>query len=337
MLKRTLLLAALLSAPAQAEVYQGTLGTYPIALQLEKDFTGKYAYLSKGLSLELKGQNQQGTVTLTEQVFDREAGGFKTTGRFQLKPIQNGYSGTWKAPNSQKTLSVQLKKFTPTTAFKIPVSGGLKKLQQEDPYAFLILNHPWITLRNGSVQEPRSKVTYPRVKNRMQLNLTLQDLQLKEATNALDCLSLGEGSGGSQEWDSNTSVTYQNTVLYSIRTDTYLYCGGAHPDTMSTGHVLDLKTGKKITLGQLWDRLTPQKQRALYMEHNIKQADPDCIEALKTDPSDTFEWNLTSKGLALWPNFLPHVVAACGETVVLPYNTLKAYARAGSPYLNTLR
>ncbi|GEM46120.1 DUF4163 domain-containing protein [Deinococcus cellulosilyticus] len=336
MFKRILLALALTTTPTLAQVYQGSIGTYSIVMQLEKDLSGKYAYLSKGLSLELKGQQHQGTLTLTEQVFDREKGGVKTTGTFQLKSTGQGYTGTWKAPGSAKSLQVQLKPVPTTASYKLPVSSGLKKLQQEDPYNFTLLNHPWVKLKDGTVQEPFSKVEYPRLTGRPQLNLALQDLQLQEAAYALDCLSMGEGFDGA-EWDSRTRVTLQNTVLYSIRTDTYMYCGGAHPDTMSTGHVFDLKTGRKLTLSAFWDKLTPSKQRALYMERYVQQADPDCVNALQGETSDTFEWTLTPKGLALWPNFLPHVMAACGEEVILPYSALKAYARSGSVYLKTLR
>ncbi|GGJ32606.1 hypothetical protein [Deinococcus roseus] len=327
------LLLLLCSSPALAQVYQGQIGPYPIVLQLEKDFTGKYAYLKKGLSIELKG-HKQGTLTLMEQVFDLEAGGFKNTGTFKLKPSGKGWAGTWSAPGSQKTLSVQLNPYK-ATALKLPASDGLKKLQQTDPYTFTLLNHPWETLKNGWVREPYSKVQYPRVKGQFRLNLALQDLQVQEAASALACLSMAGTSEG--HWESNPEVTYQSQTLYSLKVDTGYYCGGAHPDSFTSGHVLDVKTGKQLALKDFWSKLTAQKQRDLYLQTYLKKADADCKDVLQQDPSDSFEWHLTRKGLALWPNFLPHVAAACAEEVVLPYSSLQTYGTPGSAHLKNLQ
>lgn len=334
MYRTLLMLTPLLSAPAFAQVYQGTVGPYPIVLKLEKDLSGKYAYLSQGLSIELKGK-QDKQLLLTEQIFQIDTGQYKTTGTFTLKRSGQGWTGSWKAPGRQSTLVVKLQPFK-AGKIHLPDSTGLQKLLKADPYTFAILNHPWTTRKDGWVQEPRSKVTYPRVKNALALNRTLQDLQLEEATMALECRSMGGGSDLTS-WDSQTTITYQNTTLYSQQTTSSMFCGGAHPSVNTTGTTLDARTGKDVPLKMLWSKLTTEEQHLLYLKAYPRAGEQECLDVLMDSRGSEYTWYLTKNGLALFPNFLPHVAYACAEEVVVPYAALDEYANQSSPYLKTLK
>ena len=109
------------------------------------------------------------------------------------------------------------------------------------------------------------------------------------------------------------------------------------------GRTLDQKSGQLLTLsgkpGTLWPSLTPAILQKMYLAGYPKDADSECVDAVKGNdaPDDSgFELFLTRGGLTLAPTFLPHVVAACGEEVTVPYSALRRYANAGSPYFKDL-
>lgn len=115
-----------------------------------------------------------------------------------------------------------------------------------------------------------------------------------------------------------------------------MYCGGAHPDAYTTGVTIDTRTGKEVTLlgapGTLWPSLSAAKLQALYLARyptDDNSADAtECRDALAgNDGKDTeygfpYALYLTRQGLAVQPNYLPHVAAGCAEVITLPYTDL---------------
>ncbi|WP_309570110.1 hypothetical protein [Deinococcus sp.] len=333
-----------LPAGARDGVYRGSLGGRPIALQVSlEDFDGlRYFYERIGVDIQLTAFHQGHALILQEEVHKQLSGDAVVTGCFTLTPAGSGLKGTWHAPASPGArLSVSLDALDVSKLpLNLPSTPGLLKLRHDDPLAFLKLNRAWVKAPDGrSVREPYSQLTYPRLPGgSAALNGALQDRQLRNAADALDCrsqLSQDAQRDTTDGYQLTTSVTLLRPTLISLREDVYYYCGGAHPDDFTVGLILDRATGKGVPLTQLWPTLNAAKQEALYLAHPAQGLDPDCREVLTAGGLE-FTAHLRPVGLSLTPTSLPHVVSACGDTAVIPYAELRALVNRASPYLRDL-
>ncbi len=330
-------------APAWARnaAYRGTLGGHPIALQLQLTpgrFESRYFYERRSLDITLE-EFRSGEQLILQETVRRERGGDSVvTGCFTLMPTDSGLKGTWQAPGG-RAQPVTLAAFDPLkTPLKAPDSPGLQRLRREDPLAFLKFNRAWVRTPT-SVREPLSGLSYPRVANASgPLNAALQDRLLENAVSALDCRSLlpqdlqADPAAG---YELRAALTLQKTRLVSLREDVYYECGGAHPDSFTLGVLLDRRTGASVPVTALWPKLSAARQKTLYLKAVSGSLEPDCREVL-TERASRFTAYLSAAGLHLTPTDLPHVVAACADTAVLPYATLRAEANAASPYFADL-
>ena len=326
---------------ARAGTYRGTLGTLPVALSLDPKGESRYFYEGRSLDLFLEARRSGNALVLEESV-RRDLGGEPVvTGCFSLMPAPGGLKGTWQAPGASAPLEVTLAPLDAARLpLRLPLSPGLSALRREDPLAFLKLNRAWVTLPGGrAVREPLSGVTYPRVPGASGvLNAALQDRQLRHAADALDCRAmLPESAQKDPENGYNLSagLTLSNARLLSLREDVSYYCGGAHPDNWTEGVILDRMTGRAVPLTTLFPKLNAARQKALYLSAVKAKVDAECLDVLRED-ADEFTAHLSATGVNLTPSGLPHVVAACAETVTLPYATLRGDANLGSPIVKTL-
>jgi hypothetical protein len=150
-----------------------------------------------------------------------------------------------------------------------------------------------------------------------------------------------------QEGEGSTSV--MRTIRVTMRGPRYLSfvatdyfdCHGAHPDTDTVALVYELKTGAPVNWGALLPaaligkaaidtagdgtRLGMASSAALqqlYLKgHKI---DPDCVEPLSEPGLEFIFWpDAEQGGLAIQPASLPHVVAACGDSMTIPLARLR--------------
>ncbi|THF85971.1 hypothetical protein E7T09_15455 [Deinococcus sp. KSM4-11] len=294
------------------------------------------------MDIQLTPFHQGSALILQEEVRKQAAGETVVTGCFTLSPAGTGLKGTWRAPAKLGTsLPVVLNAVAVVRMpLKLPSTPGLLRLRHDDPLTFLKLNRAWVRASGGqSVREPVSQLAYPRVLGgSAALNGALQDRQLQHAADALDCRSqLAEDMQGdlSNGYDLTATVPYLSARLVSVREDVYYYCGGAHPDNYTHGLILDRATGREVKVTQLWPGLSAAKQEALYLAHPAPDLDPDCRDVLTAGGLE-FTVHLSSAGLNLTPTSLPHVVAACGDTAVIPYSEVKALADTHLPYYKDL-
>lgn len=329
-------------APAWAKsaAYRGTLGTLPIALQLTPGrFESRYFYERRSLDISLEEFRSGEQLILQEAVRLERGGDSVVTGCFTLMPAGTGLKGTWQAPGGRAAQPVTLSPLNALTLpLKAPNSPGLQRLRRDDPLAFLKFNRAWVRTAS-SVREPLSGLSYPRVANASgPLNAALQDRLLENAVSALDCRSLlpqdlqADPAAG---YELRAALTLQKTRLISLREDVYYECGGAHPDNFSLGLILDRATGREVSPAVIWPKLTAARMQTLYLTGVRRQVEADCLDVLTQSPLE-FTVNLKPAGLNLTPTSLPHVAAACAETVVVPYAALRADANAAGPYFADL-
>ncbi len=130
------------------------------------------------------------------------------------------------------------------------------------------------------------------------------------------------------------------TPGFMVEADSEGYdCGGAHPDSGVTYQTWDLRKGEKINLydgftkaaltqtvnGTGASQYTTVAYSPPFMAMILRAFpahDPDCKEAVAT--ADAWTARLTAKGMAFTPD-LPHVVAACVDDAVVPFDRLTPY------------
>ena len=337
-------------------IYQGTLGTQAITLELagtvsqDSEHADRYAYDRHGVGIALeRGRAADRTANYSlvgvESVFQGDGSGARAC--LNLAADGDGLKGTWSTPDGRKKLPVTLSRVNVNIMpLALPSSPGLLKLRSTDPFTFVALNRAWTRVAGGA-REPLTGVTYPRVAGgAAALNAALQDNQLKLAADALDCLS---GNGVNLQTGADYSgagtLSWKSARLVSLHEEVAYYCGGAHPDNYTAGVTLDTRTGAAVKLagkpGTLWPALNARKVQALYLAGYPRGGDvADCLDSVSSpDISteyDNYTLYLSAKGLALWPSYLPHVVQACAEVVTVPYARLRTLADPKSVYFRDL-
>ena len=331
-------------------VYRGTLGTQRVTLELTRDggeqqseHPDRYSYDRYGLDIALtRGRPTNRTavyaLAAVEAVFTGD--GQVARGCLDLSADGTGLRGQWRSPDGRTRLHVTLNRVDAARVpLALPSSPGLLNLRSSDPYTFLKLDRPWQKV-TGGLKEPLTGVTYPRVQGgSAALNAALQDLQLKLVTSAFDCRGgYGTNLENGTDFTGSGTLSWQSASLVSLHEDAQYFCGGAHPDAYTSGVTLSARTGRPVPLaaqpGAVWPALNAPKLQALYLAAYPSGGDTaDCRDLLASaegragDPLP-YELYLTRAGLAVWPNFLPHVALACAEVVTVPYAKLRALANS---------
>ena len=331
-------------------IYQGMLAGKRISLQVigkratqeRYDPTDRYTYDQHGIDIQLnRGRTRGGALLLAEFTADYPA--LNARGCFELRPGAGGLVGKWYTPDKARTYPLTLSPVNVAAMpLALPSTPGLLALRRSDPFIFLKLNRPWKTVKGGVI-EPLSRVSYPRGAGAA-LNAALQDRQLSLAADALDCSAGAFASFGDADPQGNTTVgtaTFRSAHLLSIREGYEADCGGAHPDSGTVGRTLDQQTGQLLILSgtpdSLWAKLTPTMLLKVYLAGYPKDQDPECRAAVSDEVPNEQRFRAVPdppgpdarRPMAI----LPHVVAACGEEVTVPYSALRRYADAGSAVL----
>lgn len=348
-------LSLLCSAPGVAEsaigtsVYVGTIGNLPVVMQFGVQDSA-YFYTRHGLSISLSRQKQGSALLLQEHLSSALDQGDVTTstGSMRLAARPNGWSGTWQAAGKGPRLPVRLSLATVTPLDGSLVSStGFQKLQRQDLFNYLRLNHAWTQGAPGvhsaglpTVREPLSGVSYPRVPGATPVNAALQDLQAQDALDALDCQASAPDGSPQAAWDVQTQVTRLSTKLLSLQTVGTAFCGGAHPGDVAMAETLDLQTGQPVDVRTLFAGLTDAQLRDAYLA-SYPKSNPSCADAVKQlltqtpDPLTPTSF-LSNSGLSLWLPDLPHVAFACNAAVTLSFASVKAAFRGDQAILADL-
>lgn len=186
-------------------------------------------------------------------------------------------------------------------------------------------------------------------KNRNIVNPVLEKIQIENTLNQLNCSSDFEyNMGGNIEYD--TELTFLNNNLLGFKTSSNWYCGGAYPDNATTGYLIDLNTGKNFEIDEIiaFDKsVTTEKESNFdtWVKYRQNYFAPKLFAIVNSEqhfqkPKDNDEdscdmtdldrwwgdetWVYTEKGIEFTPSF-PHVIRACTETYLVPFEKLKKY------------
>jgi len=294
---------------------------------------------------------------------------FKTTHKLEDGQL----SGTYTLLKGDKTLPMTLKPVS-STDLKGPLSNPqLAGWKKNNPYLFLKFDRPLLRgqypvnasssssadlpLKNvlgkvGGVgfyfmSEPKSKISLPRLEGALyaKVNTALTGHQLEVAANVLEC----NVSEPDHSFQYVPALRLATPRLVSVQAAVDLFCGGAHPTTYTDALTLEVSSGKKLELEDLY-RFAPlpagvnlqtfepfekydafASARKKVLETLIYAQRPDLKKKGECYGPDTgldawksLYWWLSDKGLVLESDF-PHVAAACTEAVTLPYALLEKY------------
>ena len=152
---------------------------------------------------------------------------------------------------------------------------------------------------------------------------------------------------GHDGWSRDVTVTMRGPRYLSLTAQDSFYCGGAHPDAGRLVLVYDLATGSPVS----WARLLPAPmirtarldaaadgtrigviQSSMLQDYYVKArrsankdpADADCTDIVE-DPDLKFSlWpDAQAGGIRIEPEGLPHAVAVCGDSVLIPAAALR--------------
>ncbi|WP_260962372.1 hypothetical protein [Pseudomonas citri] len=370
----TLLLALCSTADAEdsKRVFTGTLGKIPIVLELStqpvNSVTGRYFYEKYHRDLELSGSRQEDTLTLTEG--NTRYGDDKPQPTLMLQETGNGWQGEWKSPEG-KVLPIQLNEARPP----VPAADALPfiaALAQSDPYEYLrlrglklkpgkkdsFMGHDlqWWTQPESSLSMFSIESGYPPA-SQQRINQQLLGRLWSEVISYHECLLQ---SSENSEFDQDVSPQFLSPEVVSLNISTRYYCGGAHPDFVSSPINLDVRTGRSLSLEDvLWvgkgkpllrvdsassgeedsaqttyqrEVLTPwliKQFTTLYPNEMRKPTDEDGCDYTEESIWDYSNWHFTAEGLLLLPSF-GRVQRNCDDPgwSVLPYAVVKQYPGA---------
>lgn len=315
------------------KVFKGTIyGDRPsyVEMKLKREgnqITGTYFYTKVRKDIQVKG-----TVDGKNKFKMEETADGKVTGVFEgdWKDTESNpvivLEGTWKKPGSNETLSF----YAYEQPIEINGDGTIesKTINDDNKNKKIGINVEYPTLKGfGEKGEAINKDIFNAV------NAEILSFK-KSANEAVKDIPADSEIGCSLDAGYTTMIATDDVISFDCTVSIYL--GGAHPNSYEKTLTYDLKTGRKVTLSELF------KSKSDY----LKRISDYSIEALKKqqrDPENQIEpdvewitkgaapeadnygsWNIAKKGLVI--TFDPYQVApyAAGpQVVVVPYKVLK--------------
>ena len=319
-----LLLAAAAHAadPAWRGLWRGTVGKQQVMVCLDQD-DARYYYLRNPGYLALKLETPSGTRWT-------ESSKGKLTGNWQLDgPAGGQLSGTWTAPKGGHALPIQLQRIAATDDTLLcssPVFYAPRVEAQPvnpgKPRKFEGKQYRELSALKGDIVGLELLETAPTY---AALNRTLKAQFLQEISNHFDCeASAEESEAPGADYSSHLQPVFWTNRWLAVAEQSEYFCGGAHPDGGYMVTTYDLAKGTEAKL-ENWLKLSkdefPQGLRQLILRQ-AGNIDKDCADVLADNASYSI-WP-SRGGLAFYPH-LPHVVAACADTFVVPYQALRPW------------
>lgn len=182
------------------------------------------------------------------------------------------------------------------------------------------------------IQLPRL-TSFPDAAVMRTVNADLDDVRRSLIEKARECR--GDGHNES-DWEDLARVDLFTRDVLSIYIGISYYCGGPHPGDEYMPLTYNMRTGKRFDFqkdaAQLFlDGTFPFDDLLnLYREHYGAPGDCD-LSLIKSDIVDQLYVHLGADGLIINPD-LPHVFAACGPEVVVPFKDLKSLVKPDNPF-----
>lgn len=335
-----------------ARVYEGSVGSAPIVLKLERSegsVFGDYFYRSKRFDIALNGEAKktgaQGRVTLQSHI---------TGDRFSLEPSGSGYAGSLTTAKG-KTLPVELREVAAAPGnLPADLPEGLDLYEKTRLAGLALTPEKSETIAGRNIRwhvEPVSGQRLFRVESGYgapvleTLNKRLAQIQWRNVSEYFGCPSMEGGAGVESK---EIGAPYISDAYVSVAVNEDWSCAGAaHPDFGIEAHSFDAKTGREIELDDLlkYGRgPVPAKDSDRWYEYRSKTFAPALVALLerlypkemavpkKEDDCDYADaevwsfpaWRLTEKGLYVGASFA-RVMRVCDnpEWSVIPWSELK--------------
>ena len=235
----------------------GTLGTSEVIMDINRNgnsVKGAYYYQKYGSPISLVGEIKNGTIILKEK-----------TGTFEGKIVGTTFSGIWKGSGRAFNfkLTEDYSKSVQFQVYSFEESQKLYKDTKDSPTAKLKLSFLQATaFANKSaltqIQDYTNKTFFGAVAGTkptekiMGLRKTYfqEYLELYKSETKADVMNMV--TNYSQEKTIDMYIMFNENPVLSLCVASYEYAGGAHGQFASIFHVLDLKTGKKVSITDIF-------------------------------------------------------------------------------------
>lgn len=195
------------------------------------------------------------------------------------------------------------------------------------------------------VRDTTTGAVLPRLTDSSRAQARAVNRLLDSASASMRCESPIGPSGDPTEFEAEARVTYAANSVFSVHIRESYYCGGPYPTNGANfSTTFDMRTGEEVPFEGLfadWARDGAAIVRVIYPE---QVAGADRIAASgEPDPDDEdcnqfyapdrlveggFHYAFSDAGLMVEADF-PHVIAACGDEAVVPYERLRPFAAPG--------
>jgi hypothetical protein len=166
------------------------------------------------------------------------------------------------------------------------------------------------------------------------VNADLASVRRELAKDAKDCTAdVPERS----YWEDVARVDIFTRNVLSIYVGISIYCGGPHPDDDYMPLTYNMRIGKRFDFqkdaAQLFvgDSLPTEQLLDLYRNHYGKPEGGCELSDITSDDIQKLNLHFAADGLVINPD-LPHVVAACGPEIVIPYDEIKPLVKPDNPF-----
>lgn len=249
------------SASAPAEVWRGTVGTLPVAVQLNQgegaEVFGTYFYFKHLHDLELQGKRDGKGLHLEVRSRDDVV-----SERWELHQKDGALEGEWSA--GKRSLPVRLQRVD-LKALRAGRDGERYRRVDGDVGGFDALRVSELSLEKSRTQqfqghrlqwwrEPRTGMELFTVESgieepaRARVNRILNQRLWRSTVDALQCRSMPNG-----DFDQSVTPHLLDRRFLSVSVSSSYYCGGAHPDSNDSPLTVDVRSGRELALEDvLW-------------------------------------------------------------------------------------
>lgn len=146
-----------------------------------------------------------------------------------------------------------------------------------------------------------------------------------------DCFA---GHEREASWEQTSRVAVLTRDVLSIESGAFADCGGTHPFEIYDPLTYNMRTGKRFDFdrdaGVLFNTGTfPIKDLIEIYKRHYPSSNAECQKSLIATNSLYLHFEPT--GLAILPG-LPHVIAACGPVITVPYHEIQPLLKPGNPF-----
>jgi hypothetical protein len=209
-------------------------------------------------------------------------------------------------------------------------------------------SHPSTRVAYQTVPDTVSGAKLPRLADARTPQTRAVNRRLDSISAELRCLDRMDRFGRKTEHWSVAETMYAADDVFSVHVRFGGFCGGAHPiNGVNLSATFDLRTGKPVPFRELFADYEGDAQaiaRALFpalttaadrlspaQVHQAGQESEEFCQQFYTTEElarGYFAYTFSDSGVMVEPDF-PHVVRACQEAAVVPYERLRPFAAPG--------